>query len=58
MAIVTIVIHEGRDQTVKDRLMQALTDAVCDSLGIEPRQVRVVISEVPRGNYAVAGKTV
>ncbi len=58
MAIVSIVIHEGRDQPVKDRLMQALTDAVCDSLGIEPRQVRVVIQEVPRGNYAVAGKTV
>jgi 4-oxalocrotonate tautomerase len=52
------VIHEGRAQAVKDRLMQALTDAVCDSLGIEPRQVRVVIQEVPRGNYAVAGKTV
>lgn len=58
MAIVSIVIHEGRDQPVKDRLMQALTDAVCDSLGIEPRQVRVVIQEVPRGNYAVAGRTV
>jgi len=58
MAIVTIVMHEGRDQPVKDQLMQALTDATCQSLGIEPRQVRVVIQEVPRGNYAVAGKTV
>lgn len=58
MAIVSIVIHEGRDQPVKDRLMQALTDAVCESLALEPRQVRVVIHEVPRGNYAVAGKTV
>jgi 4-oxalocrotonate tautomerase family enzyme len=38
--------------------MQALTDAVCESLAIEPRQVRVVIQEVSQGNYAVAGKTV
>jgi 4-oxalocrotonate tautomerase len=58
MAIVTIVIHEGRDQPTRDRLMQALTDAVCESLAIEPRQVRVVIQEVSRGSYAVAGKTV
>lgn len=58
MAIVTVVIHEGRDQPTKDRLMQALTDTMCSNLGIEPRQVRIVLQEVARGNYAVAGKTV
>ncbi len=58
MAIVTVMIHEGRSQEVKDRLLAALTEAVVQSLGIEPRQVRVVIQDVPRGNYAVAGKAV
>ena len=55
MAIVSITIIEGRSPGTKCRLAARLTDAVVETLNAEPRQVRVVINEVPEGNYAVAG---
>ena len=58
MAIVGITIIEGRDRETKNRLIARLTDAVVETLGAEPRQVRVVINEVGDGDYAVAGKPV
>lgn len=58
MAIVTVTIIEGRDRATKEALMQNLSNAVIDTLGAEPRQVRVVIHEVKDGDYAVGGKPV
>ncbi|MDE0523006.1 MAG: 2-hydroxymuconate tautomerase family protein [Boseongicola sp.] len=58
MAIVTIVILEGRDRETKDKLIKRLSDAVIDTLDAKPGQVRVVIQEVPDGDYAVGGEPV
>lgn len=58
MAIVSITIIEGRDRDTKAALMKRLTQAVVDTLGAEPRQVRVAINEVKDGDYAVAGQPV
>ncbi len=58
MAIVNLTIFEGRDEETKSRLTQALADAVVDELPAKPEHVRVVIIEVPEGNYGVAGQAV
>lgn len=58
MAIVSITIIEGRDRETKNLLIERLTEAVVDTLGARPQQVRVIINEVGDGNYAVAGKPV
>ncbi len=58
MAIVNLTIFEGRDEETKSRLIRALTDAVVKELPANPEHVRVVIIEVPEGNYGVAGKAV
>lgn len=58
MAIVSITILEGRDAATKARLIEGLTQVVVDTLDAKPQQVRVVIHELPDGNYAVAGKPV
>ena len=58
MAIVNLTIFEGRDEDTKSRLIRALTDAVVKELPAKPEHVRVVIIEVPEGNYGVAGKAV
>ena len=55
MAIVTIVILEGRDRETKDKLIKRLSDAVIDTLDARPEQVRVVIQEVRDGDYGVGG---
>ena len=55
MAIVTIVILEGRDRETKENLIKRLSDAVIDTLDAKPEQVRVVIQEVRDGDYGVGG---
>lgn len=58
MAIVNITIIEGRETEVKNRLIAGITDVCVKELKAKPEQVRVVINEVAKGNYAVAGKPV
>ncbi len=55
MAIVTVVILEGRDRETKDDLIKRLSDAVINTLDAKPEQVRVVIHEVRDGDYGVGG---
>ncbi|MEM6988247.1 MAG: 2-hydroxymuconate tautomerase [Pseudomonadota bacterium] len=58
MAIVSVTIIEGREPEVKHELMAKITDAVVETLGAEPRQVRVFVNEVKDGDYSVGGKPV
>ncbi|MGC9490482.1 MAG: 2-hydroxymuconate tautomerase [Thermovirgaceae bacterium] len=56
MPILQIHLIEGRDMEKKKRLVKSLTQAVCESLDVKPEQVRIILSETSRENYAVAGK--
>ena len=58
MAIITITINEGRETEVKNRLIAGITDVCVKELKAKPHQVRVLINELAKGNYAVAGKPV
>ena len=58
MAIITITIIEGRETEVKNRLIAGITDVCAKELKAKPEHVRVVINEVAKGHYAVAGKPV
>ena len=53
-----VTILEGRETAVKERMIERLTQVVVDELQAAPCQVRVILREVPRGSYAVAGKPV
>jgi 4-oxalocrotonate tautomerase family enzyme len=57
MAIIRVTILKGRDQAIKDRLVQGLTDVMTREIDPDPSHIRVVIEEVEPGNYAVGGKT-
>ena len=58
MAIIEVTLHEGRPRDVKERIMMRLTQVLIEEIGAQPHQVRVVLREVKRENYAVGGKTV
>ena len=58
MAIIDVTLHEGRPRDVKDRIMMRLTQVLIEEIGAQPHQVRVVLREVKRENYAVGGKPV
>lgn len=57
MPVVQISMLEGRGPEAKRALVGAVTDAVTDSLGVRPEQVRVLIYELPPGSWAVGGTT-
>ncbi len=55
MPVVIINMLEGRTKKMKRDLIRKVTDAVVESLGVRPDSVRVIINEVPKENFAVAG---
>ncbi|MFY0543878.1 tautomerase family protein [Brevibacillus sp. H7] len=58
MPIVELKILAGRDQEVKDRLIEKVTQTVSETLDVSPERVRVLLYEIPLTNWAIGGKTV
>jgi 4-oxalocrotonate tautomerase len=56
MPLVTIHMHEGRTIDQKRELVAAITDAVVRIAKTTPEATDVVIHDVPRHNWAHAGK--
>ena len=56
MPVVKIDLWEGRDLEAKDALIRNVTGAVCDSINVEPTEVIVILNEVKKDHWAVAGK--
>ncbi|AUH53515.1 4-oxalocrotonate tautomerase [Chromobacterium sp. ATCC 53434] len=57
MPIIQVSMMEGRSDGEKARLIEALTAAVVEQLGAPRKSVRVLINEVPKANWGIAGKT-
>ena len=55
MPIIEVHMLEGRTIEQKRELVGQMTEAVCRSLGAKPEQVRIILSEMPREDYAIAG---
>ena len=55
MPIIEVHMLEGRTLEQKRELVGQVTEAVCRTLGARPEQVRIILSEMPKEDYAVAG---
>ena len=58
MPIVIIHLMEGRDEAKKARAIAAVTQALVESLEVKPETVRVILQEIPKTNWGIAGKPV
>ncbi len=58
MPIVQIHLMDGRDDVKKRKLVAAVTDAICSSLEVEPKTVRIILSEMAPNNYSISGKLI
>ncbi len=58
MPIIIAHILEGRDEEKIALLARKLTEATVEALGAPPDTVRVLIQEMPRTHYAIAGEPV
>ncbi len=55
MPIVTISLREGRTVEQKRELARRVTQAICESLNAKPASVRIIINDMKKENFAVAG---
>ncbi len=56
MPIATINMLEGRSDEKKEKLIEKVTDAICESIDAPREAVRIIINEMPKQHYAIAGK--
>ena len=57
MPIMQVFLIEGRTEEQKARLIRALTDAAVEAVGAPVETVRVMITEVPKAQFGIGGKT-
>ncbi|AEI79477.1 4-oxalocrotonate tautomerase DmpI [Cupriavidus necator N-1] len=57
MPIMQVFLIEGRTDEQKARLIRALTDAAVEAVGAPVETVRVMITEVPKAQFGIGGKT-
>jgi 4-oxalocrotonate tautomerase len=58
MPIAIIHLMEGRDDDKKARAIAAVTQALVETLDAKPETVRVILQEVPKTQWGIAGKPV
>ena len=55
MPIIQVHMIEGRTVDQKRALVANVTDAVAKSLNVKPDDVRIILQEMAKQDYAVAG---
>lgn len=58
MPIATINIIEGRSDEKKELLIEKVTMAIHESIGAPIETIRVILNEMPKQHYGIAGKSV
>jgi 4-oxalocrotonate tautomerase len=56
MPLITVQMYEGRTVEQKRELVAALTEAVVRIAKTTPEATQIIIQDVPRHNWASAGK--
>jgi 4-oxalocrotonate tautomerase len=57
MPIAQIYITEGRNEAQKKLLIEKVTQALVDALGTKPESVWITVSDVPKTQWGIGGKT-
>lgn len=55
MPTLRVELMEGRTLEQKKKLVEALTQAVVDTLGSKPESVDILLFDIPRQNWATGG---
>lgn len=58
MPIITVNMFEGRTVDQKKKLVAEMTDAVVNSIGVKPEDVRIIIQDMAKHDYSIGGKLV
>jgi 4-oxalocrotonate tautomerase len=55
MPIIQVNMFEGRTIDQKRKLVANMTEAVVKSLDVKPEDVRIILQDLARHDYAIAG---
>jgi 4-oxalocrotonate tautomerase len=55
MPIVQIHLLEGRTVEQKRAMAEKVTQAICETVNVPPEAVKIILSDMARHDYAVAG---
>ena len=55
MPIVNINLIEGRTLEQKRALVKEVTEAICRTVNVTPDHVRIILQDMAKHDYAVAG---
>jgi 4-oxalocrotonate tautomerase len=55
MPIIQVHLIEGRTVDQKRKLVAAMTDAVVKSLDVKPEDVKIILEDMARHDYAIGG---
>jgi 4-oxalocrotonate tautomerase len=58
MPIIQVSMFEGRTVDQKRKLVAEMTDAVVNSLGVKPEDVRIILQDMAKHDYSIGGKLV
>ena len=56
MPTIRVELMEGRTPEQKKNLVQALTQAVVETLGAKPESVDILLFDIKRGDWATGGQ--
>jgi 4-oxalocrotonate tautomerase len=56
MPIIQVNLMEGRNVDQKRKLVSEITNAVVRSLDVPPDSVRIILRDMSKENYSIAGK--
>ena len=57
MPIAHVYIVEGRTDEQKRAVIEKITDALCEAVAAPREAVRVIITEMPKTQFGIGGKT-
>ena len=55
MPIITVNMIEGRTVDQKRKLVAEMTDAVVKTLSVKPEDVKIILQDMAKHDYAIAG---
>lgn len=58
MPIATINIVEGRTDEQKEKLIEKVTQAIHEAIDAPVANVRVILNEMPKQHFGIAGQSV
>lgn len=56
MPIITVKMLEGRTDEQKEKMIKKMTDVMVETTGARAEAVSIIIEEMNKANYGVAGK--